>query len=102
MGLNAQLQQTKLELKAREDALRQVEETRDELAVQLREAKLAVIGLEGQQRRQKISTPSPVKEPVEGYESPFWKALRGETGENQGELGRNFGSEKARRVTILV
>jgi hypothetical protein len=102
MGLNAQLQQTKLELKAREDALRQVEETRDELAVQLREAKLDVIGLEGEQRRQKSITPSPVKEPVEGYESPFWKALRGEAGENQGELGRNFGSAKARRATILV
>jgi hypothetical protein len=29
-----------LELKVREDALRQVEETRDELTVQLREAKL--------------------------------------------------------------
>ena len=31
MELNAQLQQAKMELKAREDALRQVEETRDEL-----------------------------------------------------------------------
>jgi hypothetical protein len=77
-GLNAQLQQAKLELKAREDALRQVEEAHDELAVQLREAKLDVIGLEGEQRRQKSSPPSPVKEPVEGYESPFWKALRGD------------------------
>jgi hypothetical protein len=102
IGINAQLQQTKLELKAREDALRQVEEARDELAVQLREAKLTVIGLEGEQRRQKSSTPSPVKEPVEGYESPFWKALRGEAGENQGELGRNFGSVKAHRATILI
>jgi len=102
IGLSAQLQQTKSELKAREDALRQVEEARDELAVQLREAKLAVIGLEGEQRRQKSSTPSPVKEPVEGYESPFWKALRGEAGENQGELGQNFGSAKARRATILM
>ena len=57
MELNAQLQQAKMELKASEDALRQVEESRDELAVQLREAKLAVIGLEGEQRRQKNSTP---------------------------------------------
>jgi hypothetical protein len=37
-GLNAQLQQAKLELKARKDALRQVEKVRDELAVQLCEA----------------------------------------------------------------
>jgi hypothetical protein len=51
MGLNAQLQQAKLELKAREDALRQVEETRDELTVQFRETNLVVIGLEGEQRR---------------------------------------------------
>jgi hypothetical protein len=57
-GLNAQLQQAKLELKAREDALRQVEEARDELAVQLCEAKLDFIGLEGEQRRQKSNTPS--------------------------------------------
>ena len=57
IGLNAQLQQTKLELKAREDALRQVEEARDELASQLREAKLTVIGLEGELKRQKGSTP---------------------------------------------
>jgi hypothetical protein len=102
IGLNAQLQQAKLELKAREEALRQVEEPLDELAVQLSEAKLAVIGLEGEQRRQKSSTPSSVKEPVEGYESPFWKALRGEEGEIQGDLGRNFGSAKVRRATILV
>ncbi len=57
MELNAQLQQAKLELKAREDALRQVEEARDELAVQLREAKQTVIGLEGELKRQKGSTP---------------------------------------------
>ncbi len=69
-----QLQQAKLELKVTEDMLRQVEETCDELTV----------------------------EPVEGYESPFWKSFRGTVGENQGELGRNFGSVKARRVTILV
>ncbi len=56
----------------------------------LREAKLDVIGLEGEQRRHKSSSPSPVKEPVEGYESPFWKALRGEAGENQGERGRDL------------
>ena len=93
-----------MELKAREDALRQVEEARDELAVQLREAKLDVIGFEGKQRKQKpeSSTPSPVKEPVEGYKSPFWKTFRGETEENQGELGRTFGSAKTRRATILV
>jgi hypothetical protein len=91
-----------LELKAREDALRQVEEAHDELAVQLREAKLYFIGLEGEQRRHKSSSPSPVKESVEGYESPFWKALRGEAGENQGERGRDLRSAKARRATILV
>jgi hypothetical protein len=46
MGLNAQLQKAKLELKTRDqDALRQVEETRDELTVHLREAKLAIIAL---------------------------------------------------------
>jgi hypothetical protein len=47
MGLNAQLQKAKLELKTRdqEDALRQVEEARDELAVHLRGAKLAIIAL---------------------------------------------------------
>ncbi len=39
---------------------------------------------------------------MEGYESPFWKAFRGEAEENQGELGWNFGSAKARRATILV
>jgi hypothetical protein len=91
-------------LKAREDALRQVEEALDELVVQLREAKLDVIGLEGKQRKQKAesSTPSRVKEPVEGYESPFWKAFRAEAEENQGELGRTFGSAKALRATILV
>jgi hypothetical protein len=89
-------------LETREDILRQVEETRDELTVQLREAKLDVIGSKGEQTRQKRRTPSPVKEPVEGFESPFWKTFRGETDENQGELGRNFGSAKARRATILV
>ncbi len=102
MELNVQLQEVKMEWKAREDALRQVEESRDELVVQLREAKLAFIGLEGEQRRQKSSTPSPVKEPVEGYESPFWEALRGEAGENQDEPGRNFGGAKTRRSTILL
>jgi hypothetical protein len=91
-------------LSPRLPALRQVEEARDELAVQLREAKLDVIGLEGKQRKQKAgsSALSPVKEPVEGYESPFWKAFGGEAEENQGELGRNFGSAKAGRTTILV
>jgi hypothetical protein len=97
-----QLQQAKLELKVTEDMLRQVEETCDELTVQLRETKGVFIGLEGDQRRQKNSPPSSVTETVEGYESPFWKSFRGTVGENQGELGRNFGSAKARRVTILV
>jgi hypothetical protein len=44
------------------------------------EAKLIIIGLEGKQRRQKNDTPSPVKEPEEGHETSFWRALRGETG----------------------
>jgi len=91
MGLNAQLQQAKLEL-------RQVEEARDELASQLREAQLVIIGMEGEQRRQKSSTPSPVKEQVEGHEASFWRAPRGEAEESHGELGGN----KARRATILL
>ena len=100
--LTAQLQRVRSELKNREEALHRIEEARDELAVQLREAKLTAIGLEGELRRQKSSTPSPVKEQVAGYDSPFWKALHGEAGENQGELGRNFGGAKARRATVLV
>ena len=100
--LTAQLQRVRLELKNREEALHQIEEAHDELAVQLREAKLTAIGLEGELRRQKSSTPSPVKEQVAGYDSPVWKALHGDAGENQGELGRNFGGAKARRATILV
>ena len=66
------------------------------------EAKLIIIGLEGKQRRQKNDTPSPVKEPEEGHETSFWRALRGETGENQDEPGRNFGGAKTRRSTILL
>ena len=67
----------KLELKTREDALRKIEETLDELVVQLRETKLSILGLEGEQRRQKSITPSPMKEPVEGYDTPFWKTKEG-------------------------
>ena len=74
----------RLELKIREKARHKIEEACDELAVQLREAKLTAIGLEGELRRQKNSTPSPVKEQVEGYESPFW---RGSPWRGRGEPG---------------
>ena len=68
----------------------------------MREAKLTAIVLEGEERRQESSTPSPIKETVEGNDSPFWKALRWEAGENQGEMGRHFGGVKARRSTNLA
>ena len=66
----AQLQQVRLELKTREEVLSHIEETRDDLVIQLRETKLTVMGLEGEQRRQKSITPSPIKETVEGYDFP--------------------------------
>jgi hypothetical protein len=43
MELNAQLQEAKLELKSREDTIRQVEEVHDELTVQLSVSKLFII-----------------------------------------------------------
>jgi hypothetical protein len=43
MELNAQLQEAKLELKSREETIRQVEEVHDELTVQLSVSKLIII-----------------------------------------------------------